>query len=117
MKDLHTLDSYRFNDAERTLFGQAGDEGNGVFDVIVEEKPFFVIASNREGWEHVCIHGRDWCISWSAIRALKDMFFEQEDKYFLTYLEQGKHLDPPFFWLHLWRPIGAELPTLPRDFV
>lgn len=55
MRDLHTLDKFRLNDAERLIYGVNGDSGKGFFKVHVNGRSFKVIASNGGGWEHVSV--------------------------------------------------------------
>lgn len=84
MKNLHTLDKYRQSDREIQARGMNGDSGNGVFKVHVNGRSFFVIASNGGGREHVsvspCNQKRKTCPTWEEMCAIKDMFFEPEER-------------------------------------
>ena len=44
MKDLSYLDKYRVN-----LYGDLGNEKNGTFEIYMESKHFFIVASNGKG--------------------------------------------------------------------
>lgn len=104
MKDLHSLDKYRDRNFERQYYGANGDAGNGVFWVPVGGKMFNVVASNGGGWEHVSVspanRKRTTALTWEEMCEIKRMFFQE---------------DP--LCLHMWRPIGAEMPKPPKIFV
>lgn len=119
MKDLHTLDRYRVD--ERRLFGAAGDGGNGAFKVFINGRSFFVIASNGAGWEHVSVspHNRKQgsCPTWDEMCAIKDMFFEPEETVIQYHPPKSDYVNNHPYCLHLWRPIGQEIPRPPSIMV
>lgn len=119
MKDLHTLDKYRVD--LRHVYGTMGDGGNGAFKVFVHGKSFNVIASNGGGWEHVSVSpgspNRKKCPTWEEMCAIKDMFFEPEETVVQYHPPKSDYVNNHPYCLHLWRPIGQEVPRPPAIFV
>ena len=121
MKDLHTLDKYRCAHDELKYYGQRGDGGNGMFKVFVGGRSFFVLASNGGGWEHVsvspCSRKRQSCPTWDEMCAIKDMFFSEDECVVQYHPPKEDYVNQHPYCLHLWRPIGVELPRPPAIFV
>jgi len=84
MKDLHILDKYRASESERRIAGVDGDGGCGCFKVYVNGRSFFIVASDGGGWDHIsvspCNRKRQGCPTWEEMCAIKDMFFEPEER-------------------------------------
>lgn len=121
MKNLHELDKYRDKEFELRFYNQNGDSGNGVFRVYVDGRSFFVIASNGGGWEHVsvspCNRKRKNCPTWEEMCAIKDMFFEPEERVVQYHPPKSEYVNNYEYCLHLWRPIVDEMPFPPSIFV
>lgn len=121
MKDLTTMDKYRQRQDELRRYGANGDNGNGIFKVFVNGKSFYVVASNGGGWEHVsvspCNRKRQTCPTWDEMCAIKDMFFEEEETVVQYHPPKSDYVNMHPYCLHLWRPIGREIPRPPSIFV
>lgn len=123
MRDLHALDKYRQKDHERKFYGCVGDHGNGCFKVYVNNRSFFVIASNGGGWDHVsvtpCNRKRQICPTWEEMCAIKDMFFNPEETVVQYHPPKSQYVNNHPFCLHLWRPntAGDEITLPPIPFV
>lgn len=119
MKDLHTLDKYRQKDAERSIYGMSGNKENGCFKVFVNGRSFFVVASSGGGWEHVSVSpcNQKRCPTWEEMCAIKDMFFEPEEVAVQYHPRHSEYVNMHPYCLHIWRPIGVEMPTPPSIFV
>jgi len=122
MKDLHTLDKYRVSEAERRIAGIDGDSGCGCFKVYVNSRSFFVVASDGGGWDHVsvspCSRKRQSCPTWEEMCAIKDMFFEPEERVVQYHPPRSEYVNLHPYCLHLWRPNnGVEMPYPPSIFV
>ena len=119
MRDLHALDQYRVD--LRRLYGTMGDDKNGAFKVFVHGKSFNVIASNGGGWERVSVSpgspNRKKCATWDEMCAIKDMFFEPEETVVQYHPPKSDYVNNHQYCLHMWRPIGKELPRPPAIFV
>ncbi len=121
MKDLHTLDKFRLSDAERRMYGANGDSGNGLFKVHVNGRSFKIVASNGGGWEHVSVS--PWsdklkrCPTWDEMCAIKDMFFEPEERVIQYHPPKSEYVNQHPYCLHLWKPTVEEIPFPPSIFV
>lgn len=114
MKDLTYLDQYR-----QTLYGERGDAYNGAFKIPMNSKYFTVIASNGGGWEHVSISilNSKRTPTWSEMCQIKDMFFNENEVVMQLHPAKKEYVNIKNNCLHLWRPIGVEIPTPPRFMV
>lgn len=121
MKDLNQLNAYRLAKAERNLCGAPGDSRNGVFKVFVEGRSFFCIASDGGGWEHVsvspCSQKRKTCPTWEEMSVIKDLFFEDEETVVQYHPPKSEYVNNYPYCLHLWKPLGKEMPRPPKEFV
>jgi hypothetical protein len=109
MKDLNYLNKYR-----KELFkGNLGDEHNGVFLIPIENKNFFVIASDGMDWEHVSvsINNVDRCPKWNEMCKIKEMFFEDDEVVMQLHPKKSEYVNLHEYTLHLWRPINQKIPT------
>lgn len=121
MKNLHMLDKYRCADNELKLYGQKGDDGSGIFKVFVGGRSFLCIASNGGGWDHVsvtpCNRKRQSCPTWDEMCAIKDMFFGDDECVVQYHPPKEDYVNQYPYCLHLWRPIGVDIPRPPVIFV
>ena len=121
MIDLTTLEKYRDREGERRVYGCNGDNGNGVFKVMVGQRSFLCIASNGGGWEHVsvspCNVKRKNCPTWEEMCEIKDMFFKQEECVIEYHPPKSNYVNFYETCLHLWRPVDGNFPMPPTAFV
>jgi hypothetical protein len=97
----------------------AADGNNGAFDLPPVEgyRRLAVIASDGGAWEHVSVHAyadagrRQWTPSWREMCHLKDLFWDPEDVVVQYHPRQSDYVNCHEHCLHLWRPVGVELPT------
>lgn len=119
MKDLTYLNKYRID--TRRVFGTMGDAHNGAFKVYVGGRSFEVIVSNGGGWEHVsvipCNLKRKTCPTWEEMCQIKDLFFEEDECVVEYHPPKADYVNDHPYCLHLWRPIGQEVPRPPKIFV
>lgn len=121
MKDLQTLDKFRLTDYERFIYGRDGDSSCGCFKVHVGGRSFKVIASIGGGWEHVSVspwsEKRKTCPTWDEMCAIKDMFFESEERVVQYHPPKSEYVNQHPYCLHLWRPTVDSMPFPPAIFV
>lgn len=121
MKDLHSLDKYRCKEDEQRIYGTNGDGGNGIFKVFVGGRSFCCIASCGGGWDHVsvtpCNRKRQSCPTFDEMCAIKDMFFSDDECVVQYHPPKSDYVNNHPYCLHLWRPIGVDLPRPPAIFV
>ena len=114
VKDLSYLEQFRVD-----IYGLHGDEHNGAFRVYVGGRSFNVIASNGGGWEHVSVTRNNGkrCPTWDEMCAIKAMFFEQDEVVMQLHPAEKDYVNIHPYCLHLWRPVGQDIPLPPVEFV
>lgn len=115
MKSLNYLNKYR----QELFKGLLGDEHNGAFLIPIDNKQFFVIASDGLGWEHVSVSIKnvDRCPKWNEMCKIKEMFFEEEEVVMQLHPKKTEYVNIHNYTLHLWRPIKQKIPTPPSIMV
>lgn len=112
MKNLNYLDEYRI-----PLMGDLGDEYNGMFRIKIKGEKYAIVASNGDGWEHVSISHKNKIPSWKIMSTIKDMFFEDDEVVMQLHPKKEDYINMHPNCLHLWKPIGKEIPTPPTWMV
>ena len=83
----------------------------------------FTIASNGSGWEHVSVSLRKGnatiqrCPTWLDMCFVKSQFWGEEDQVIEYHPKKSEYVNCHPFVLHLWRPIGVEIPSPPSIMV
>jgi hypothetical protein len=115
MKDLTYLNPYRID-----IFGDGlSDPQNGAFRIKLPHSilTFKVIASNGHGWEHVSVSTPERIPKWAEMQAIKEMFFEDHEVVMQLHPRKEDYVNMHPHCLHMWRPIGVEIPTPPSWMV
>ena len=88
---------------------------NGAFLVAGPKGRLQIIASDQEGWEHVSVSRLkgDDPPSWEEMAFVKDLFWEEEEMAIQYHPPKSRYVNNHPFVLHLWKPIGIELPLPP----
>ena len=85
---------------------------NGVF--IIEsrrlKKPIRCIASDGLDWEHVSVSLNTRCPTWDEMCFIKNLFWDVEDCVMQLHPPQSEWVNNHPFTLHLWKPLGLEIP-------
>lgn len=76
-----------------------------------------VIASTGLGWEHVSVSREDRCPTWEEMCEVKAFFWDAEDCVIEYHPPETEYVNVHKNCLHLWRPIGIELPIPPNYLV
>lgn len=97
-----------------------GNGNNGVFFVPARRlggPPFMVVASDGEGWEHVSVSRPDRCPTWDEMCFIKSIFWDAGDCVMQLHPPEADWVNNHSRCLHLWRPVGIELPRPPAWMV
>lgn len=87
------------------------DGNNGMFVIQLRHKQTaMVIASDGAGWEHVSVSRTDRCLTWDEMCQVKAMFWSPEDCVLQFHPPESEYVNNHKFCLHLWRPIGVNVP-------
>jgi len=90
------------------------DGNNGLFFVRqVGKPPLRCIATDTGGWEHVSVSLPSAAPSWEQMCRIKLLFWDAEDCVMQLHPPQSDWVNCHPYCLHLWRPIGPEIPRPP----
>lgn len=64
-------------------------------------------------WEHVSVSARDRCPTWEEMCWVKDQFWGPEECVVQFHPPRSLYVNQARYCLHLWRPIGLQLPLPP----
>ncbi len=95
-------------------YGSFPDDDFGVFMIYGSDSPFGIplkiIASSGEGWEHVSVSTPKRCPNWPEMDFVKNLFWEPYECVMQLHVPREDHVNCHPYCLHLWRPIGVEIP-------
>lgn len=88
----------------------------------------YIIASSGMGWEHVSVHiveatfkqpnpWQDRTPTWAEMCKIKAAFWGEEDTVIQYHPPKSEYVNNHKHTLHLWRPIGVEIPRPPKILV
>lgn len=120
MRNLHLLDQYRNVSRQvMALYGHVGDATCGVFTVPspIDGAEIRVIASTGFGWEHVSVSRRNRCPNWPEMSHIRQLFFDDGETVMQLHVPTSDHVNDHPHCLHLWRPVGVEIPRPPAWMV
>jgi len=88
---------------------------NGAFKIPLSNRTIaLVIASEGKGWEHVSVHmvseGKERTPTWSEMCKIKDMFWDEDETVIQFHPKKSEYVNVHVNCLHLWKPIGIEIP-------
>ena len=88
-----------------------GDGNNGFFVFHRDGVTFHCIASDGMGWEHVSVTlNKKRTPTWDEMCMLKNLFWDEDDCVVQYHPPKSEYVNNHPHCLHLWRPIGVELP-------
>lgn len=95
-----------------------GDDGlNGLIHHPGFKRPMAFVASWGGGWEHVSVSYSNRCPTWEEMCIVKDIFWNEDETVIQYHPAQKDYVNNHPYCLHMWKPIGIELPTPPPVFV
>lgn len=70
-------------------------------------------------WEHVSVSimGEDRCPTWEEMCFIKDIFWNKDEVVIQYHPAEAEYIRAHPYALHLWKPIGIDLPTPPPEMV
>jgi len=110
MKDLRYLNEYRIILDEFKEF-KFDEKCEGMFDIVVNGKIYFVIASVDEGWQHVSVSGLNNIMpTWDVVETIKNKFFEDDEFVVEYHPKKEDYINNKENCLHIWSPLDKEMP-------
>jgi len=111
----------QFLERKRIIAGELGSTAAfgmaGAFLLTYKNKRFFVISSSGGGWEHVSVSHKNRTPTWEEMCFVKDLFWEDEEIVIQYHPKKSEYVNNCKTALHLWKPIGIDLPTPPIRMV
>ena len=75
------------------------------------------VASWGGGWEHVSVCPKNRCPDWDEMCRIKDMFWNDDEVVMQLHPAKSNYVNLMPNCLHLWRPIGQDIPVPPILYV
>lgn len=119
------LEKMRQLHIEASLGANGAGTSNGVFAIKFGDNVLRMIASDTRGWaaenlplpawEHVSVtvQGKRRYPTWEETCAVKDLFWEPEELVIQLHPPKSQWISNNPWCLHLWKPVGVELPLPP----
>lgn len=113
---FHVPEVYRLRAGP--LQSSPADGNNGAFLLLGPcRQELKLIASDNDGWEHVSISLKNRCPNWQEMCFVKDLFWDAEDTVIQYHPPKSDYVNCHPYCLHLFRPIGIELPRPPKELI
>ena len=105
-------EKYRITSGAGPMNSTLNDGNNGAFLIkhLKLRRPIMVIASDGYGWEHVSVSLPDRCPTWGEMCIIKALFWDSEDCVVQYHPPSSVYVNDHPYVLHLWRPVGVNLP-------
>jgi hypothetical protein len=69
------------------------------------------------GWEHLSVSFACACPTWEQMCTAKSIFWGEEECCVQYHPAKSDYVNLHPYCLHIWKPIGIELPKPPKSFV
>lgn len=114
---FHVPEDYRL--IKHNRLGSTKEDGNnGCFMFYHKGYEVACIASDQLDWEHVSVTiNRPRTPTWEIMNYVKDLFWDSEDVVMQLHPPKTRYINCHPHCLHLWRPIGKEIPQPPPEMV
>lgn len=113
---FHVPEQYRIKNGPMGSTSEYGN--NGAFRVPVKgNRPGFtnkiinVVASDQLGWEHCSVSLPHRTPTWDEMSQIKRMFWGDDDCVVQFHPPKSEYINNHPYCLHLWKPIGTQIPT------
>ncbi|WP_052763916.1 DUF7694 domain-containing protein [Microvirga massiliensis] len=120
MIDLRLLDLYRDRENELGCYGPGSTPSQqGLFRIphVATAVTLTVVASTREGWDHVSVSLPNRCPDWPEMSFIAKLFFADQPAMQL-HVPEAEHVNVHRYCLHWWSPNdGREIPRPPQGMV
>ena len=80
----------------------------------VSRKRYWCKFTKAQGWEHVTVAGVNHKVpDWDIMCKVKDIFWNEEECCIEYHPRKSQYINNNEYCLHIWRPLGVELPEPP----
>jgi hypothetical protein len=113
---FHAPERYRLKTGDYATDSSYGNSGAFIIPMPKGRK-MRTIAGDGLGWEHVSVSFHDRCPTCEEMHKVKQLFWDDDDCVVQYHPPQSDYVSHHPFCLHLWRPIGVDLPRPPSWMV
>ncbi len=126
---FHTPEKWRIVRGQMATDANHGNNGLFILPAIPPKRPLVLQCFATDGsewarlgftppaWEHVSVSTLVRCPTWDEMCLIKTLFWDPEDVVIQLHPRQSEYVNNHPRCLHLWRPIGVDLPTPPSRAV
>ena len=120
---LQKIEEARITSGAGSYNSSREDGMNGAFLFIHGSKRLACIASDQGGWEHVSVTDQTTrrshliCPIWQDMTFIKRRFWDDEETVVEFHVPMSEWINEHPGCLHLWKPVGVEIPRPPALFV
>ncbi|HEX6827111.1 MAG TPA: hypothetical protein VF077_12410 [Nitrospiraceae bacterium] len=112
---FHVPHPHRIRSGPLASEDRAGNNGAFCFPGLLPGRELWAIASDGLDWEHVSLHAANrtnklFVPNWQEMCYIKALFWDAEDTVIQIHPPQSTYINMHPATLHLWRPIGQEIP-------
>ena len=107
----------RFRITEGMLGSSESSGNNGMFSVDLMTGVATVVVSDGLGWEHVSVSFPLRVPTWDEMCVIKDLFWGDDEVVIQYHPAKSDYVNNHNHCLHLWKPIGIEIPVPPSLLV
>ena len=75
------------------------------------------IGGDVDGWEHVSVSRPDRVPTWEEMCLVKDVFWGEEEVVIQIHPKKSEYVNRHPYVLHLWRRVGENIETPPKNLV
>lgn len=113
VKSLNLMDAESLN-----LMDAKSKYGDDYGDFIIPFRGIILICIVSAGdrdvpWEHVSVSLKNRCPNWYELQFIKEIFWDDDETVMQLHVSKKLHISIHPHVLHLWRPIGQEIPLPP----
>lgn len=112
MEIKQEIEEYRIRHGN---FRTSTGDTHGMFHIPFESNTLRVISSGGidKEWEHVSVSLKSRCPNWREMCFIKDLFWSEDDCVMQLHPPKSDYVNNHQFCLHMWKPLGAEIPRPP----
>lgn len=91
----------------------------GAFQFSMNEGPEMLVISSgpMPDWEHVSVSTKERCPTWEEMNYIKDLFWGETETVIQLHPPKSLYVNKSPFCLHLWKPVGVNIPLPPKRYV
>jgi hypothetical protein len=114
---FHVPEKYRIKTGIMWSDASYGNNGQFMVNSIKLKTPLGCQASDGLGWNHISVSTQRRCPTWDEMCFIKNLFWDDEDCVLQYHPPKSEYIDCHPYCLHLWQPIGIEIPKPPAILV